>query len=56
MILAEVKWHICLVYLDDVIVFSRSPEEHLQHLDEVLTRLGKSGVTLEASKCHFFQE
>ena len=38
MILAGVKWQICLVYLDDVIVFSRSPEEHLQHLDEVLTR------------------
>jgi len=41
MILAGVKWQICLVYLDDVIIFSRSPEEHLQHLDEVLTRLGK---------------
>jgi len=56
MILAGVKWQICLVYLDDVIVFSGSPEEHLQHLDEVLTLLGKAGVTLKASKCHFFQE
>jgi len=36
--------------------FSRSTEEHLQHLDEVLTLLGKAGVTLKASKCHFFQE
>jgi len=45
MILAGVKWQICLVYLDDVIDFSRSPEEHLQHLDEVLTLLGKAGVT-----------
>jgi len=56
MILAGVKWQICLVYLDDVIIFSRSPEEHLKHLDEVLTRLGKAGVTLKAAKCHFFQE
>jgi len=56
MILAGEKWQICLVYLDDVIVFSRSPEEHLQHLDEVLTLLGKAGVTLKARKCHFFQE
>ena len=55
MILAGVKWQICLLYLDDVIVFSRSPEEHLQHLDEVLTRLGKAGVTLKAAKCHLFQ-
>jgi len=45
LILAGVKWQICLVYLDDVIDFSRSPEEHLQHLDEVLTLLGKAGVT-----------
>jgi len=44
-----VKWQICLVYLDDVIVFLGSPEEHLQHLDEVLTLLGKAGVTLKAS-------
>jgi len=56
MILAGVKWQICLVYLDDAIVFSRSPEEHLQHLDEVLTRLGKAGVTLKAAKCHLFPE
>jgi len=56
MILEGVKWQICLVCLDDVIVFSRYPEEHLQHLDEVLTRLGKAGVTLKAAKCHFFQE
>jgi len=56
MILAGVKWQICLVYLEDVIVFSRSPEEHLQHLDEVLTRLGKAGVTLKAAKGHFFHE
>jgi len=56
MILAGVKWQICLVYLDDVIVFSCSLEEHLQHLDEVLTRMGKAGVTLKAAKCHFFQD
>ena len=35
MILAGVTWQICLVYLDDVIVFSGSPEEHLKHLNEV---------------------
>jgi len=55
-LLAGVKWQICLVYLDDVIISSRSPDEHSQHLDEVLTRLWKAGVTLKAAKCHFFQE
>ena len=56
MILASLKWPIRLVYLDDVIVFSCSPKEHLQHLDEVLTRLSNAGVTWKAAKCHFFEE
>jgi len=56
MILARVKWKICLVFLDDVIVFSSSPEEHLQRLDEVLTRPGKAAVTLKEAKCDVFQE
>jgi len=56
MILAGVKWQICLAHLDDVIDFSGSPEEHVQHIDEVHTLLGKAGVTLRASQCHFFQE
>jgi len=51
MILVNVQWEIYLVYLDDVIVLSGSPKEHLQHLDEVLTLLGKAVVTLNASKC-----
>jgi len=56
MILAYVKWQRCLEYLDDVISLSSFPEEHLQHLEEVLTLLWKAGVTLKASKCLFFQE
>jgi len=46
---AGVKWEICLVYLEDVMVFSRSLEEHLYHLSEVLARLGKAAVTLKAA-------
>jgi len=53
---AGVKWQICLVYLDDLTFFSRSPAEHFEHLDEVFTRLGTGGITLNAAKCHFFQE
>jgi RNase H-like domain found in reverse transcriptase/Reverse transcriptase (RNA-dependent DNA polymerase) len=41
------------VYIDDVVVFSRLREEHLVHIDSVLTTLQKSGITLSASKCHF---
>jgi len=49
MILAGVKWPIFLAYLHDVIVFSGSPDKHLQHVDEVLTLLGNAEVTLKAS-------
>ena len=51
MILSVVKWKTCLVYWDDVIVFSRSVEEHITHLDEVFGLLSRARVSLKASKC-----
>eukprot|EP00171_Calliarthron_tuberculosum_P023134 IDg23134t1 len=55
-ILAGYKWQTCLVYLDDVIVFSRNYDEHLVHLDQVLTALKGAGVTLHLRKCEFFTD
>ncbi len=55
-ILAGIKWKHCLVYLDDVIVFSQSREVHLDHLDEVLGLLGRAEVSLKLAKCDFLQE
>ena len=37
-------------YIDDVLVFSKSWEEHLQHIELVLTRLQKNGLTVKPSK------
>jgi len=54
-ILSRVRWQTCLIYLDDVIVFSHTVAEHLRHVDEVLTLLRAAGVTLKLSKCRFFQ-
>ena len=54
MILTQFKWKTCLVYLDDVIIFSNSVEEHIRHVDEILTALEEAGVTLKISKCRFF--
>jgi len=56
MILGGLKRKSCLVYLDDIIVFSQSAGEHVEHLREVFAALRGPGVSLKAKKCHFFQE
>jgi len=43
----------CLVYLDDTIVYSKSFDEHLAHLDEIFSRLIKAGLKLNPDKCVF---
>ena len=42
-------------YLDDVIITAKSRTEHLQRLEEMLSRLEAAGVRLKKSKCEFFQ-
>jgi hypothetical protein len=46
----------CMVYQDDILVFSESFAEHLNHLETVLQRLKKAGITLSSSKCYFGKE
>jgi len=54
-ILSGVKWQSCLIYLDDVIVYSKTEEEHVGHVDRVLRLLRDAGVTLRLPKCRFFR-
>ena len=55
-ILSEVRWESVIVYLDDIIIFSRTFEEHIRHLGIVLSKLSAAGATLKFSKCHFFRQ
>ena len=55
-ILSSVKWKFCLVYLDDIIIYSPSHQQHLKDLDLVLGLLSRAGATLKLKKCHFFKE
>ena len=45
----------CVIYLDDVIVFSRMEEEHLECLHMVFERFQEFNLKLKPSKCLFFQ-
>jgi mannitol/fructose-specific phosphotransferase system IIA component len=44
-----------LVYLDDILVFSKTQEEHLEHLRKVLELLVEHKFYAKLSKCKFFQ-
>lgn len=39
LVLAGLQWHTCLIYLDDVLVFGSSFEEHMLRVDEMLGRI-----------------
>ncbi|XP_020095981.1 uncharacterized protein LOC109715416 [Ananas comosus] len=44
-----------LVFFDDILVFSKSLEEHIQHLDTVLGELRRNKLYAKRSKCTFGQ-
>ena len=54
-ILSDVRWQTCLIYLDDVIVFSRPTEQHVRDVYKVLSLLRAAGVTLKLKKCFWFR-
>ena len=43
-------------YLDNIIIYSRSEKEHLEHLEEIFTRLKAAGLKLKQEKCCFFKK
>jgi len=46
----------CLVYLDDIIIFSSDLDEHFEKLERVFQRLNNYNLKLKPSKCMFLQE
>src|SRR6218665_441189 len=56
LILAGLNYDICLVYLDDIIVFSRDIDTHMQRLEMVFRRLQEYNLKLKPSKCHLLQK
>ena len=46
----------CIIYLDDIIVFSQTPEEDLVRLKAVFNNLKAAGLKLKPSKCELFRK
>ena len=55
LVLTGLHWSSCLVYIDDIIIFSSTVQEHFQQLLEVFERLRSAGLKVKPSKCHLFR-
>jgi hypothetical protein len=54
-IFRQYLWQFVLVYIDDIIIFSKDIETYIRDLSTVLSLLYKSGITLNLRKCYFAQ-
>ena len=54
--LGELNLTYCLIYLDDVIVYAKDEEEHLDRLRTIFERFRRDNLKLKPSKCNLFQK
>lgn len=52
-VLSDLLWKFCLVYIDDIIIWSTDEKEHVKHVEQVLERLDKHNLRLNTEKCEF---
>ena len=52
-VLRNLTYKICLIYLDDILVYSKTFSDHLLHLRQVFERLRAANLKLKPSKCRF---
>ncbi len=53
--MGEMHLRECLIFLDDILIFSKTFEEHIQRLESVFSRLAEHNLKLKPSKCEFFK-
>ena len=55
-VLEHLRWEMALVYLDDVVIFSHTFDDHLRHIELVLQRLRSANLKAKLQKCTFAQQ
>ena len=53
--MGELNSRECLIFLDDILIFSDNFENHLERLEAVFSRLKQHGLKLKPSKCELFK-
>lgn len=53
-ILRQYMNKICVVYLDDILIFSSSLEEHVNHINKIFIALRNANLKIQVDKCNFF--
>lgn len=56
LVLRGLPWHICMVYLDDILIYNKTFEEHMSSLKEVFLRIRSAGLRLNPQKCHLARD
>ena len=54
--LYDINWKFILVYMDNIIIFSKSLQEYVEHLEATFERIRKARLKINAEKCNFCQE
>ena len=52
----DLNLHWCIIYLDDIVIFSEDLASHLERPEAVLWKLEEAGLKLKSSKCELFQQ
>lgn len=52
-LLGRYRWQFCLAYIDDVVIWSKTWDDHLVHIEKVLSCFHAVGLTLDENKCNW---
>uniref|UniRef100_A0A158P4I8 RNA-directed DNA polymerase n=1 Tax=Tetranychus urticae TaxID=32264 RepID=A0A158P4I8_TETUR len=54
-VLSGLIYNTCLIFIDDLLIFSKTEDEHLNRCEIIFQRLKDAGLTLKPNKCSFFK-